>query len=202
MQAAPELSDLAVALALLGIIVLWPSVAILRALHWVTVGPGDVGLVYRHGRFSREIGPGRHLLWPGATLRRVTMIPQTLHVRGYETTSRDGWTVVLSAVATFQIAEGQARAALEDDVLAPIERVCHAVGFALFDLTDRHDLAELLTDHAGLNVALRLAMEEVVWTPCLILHRVHLTRVRFNPLARRYLARLAAARIDDPPPGA
>ena len=198
MQAAPDLAELAIALGLLGIVVLWPAVGILRALHWVTVGPGDVGLVYRHGKFSREIGPGRHLLWPGATLRRVTMISQTLHVRGYETTSQDGWTVVLSALVTFQIADGQARAALEDDVLTPLERVRHAVGFALFDLSDRYDLAELLTDHAGLNVSLRLAMEEVVWTRCLILHRVHLTRVRFNPLARRYLARLAATRVDDP----
>jgi regulator of protease activity HflC (stomatin/prohibitin superfamily) len=187
-----DLADLAIALGILGFAVFWPLRGILAALNWVVMPPGEVGLVYRFGRLRRELPPGRHLLGFGATLRRVVTIPQTLHVRGPETTTRDGWPVELWAVVTFQVAEGQARAAAEGDVLAPAERVRHAVALALAELADRTDLAALLGSRAARDEALAGAIGESVLPPALRIVRARLSRVRYPPLARRHLARLAA----------
>ena len=191
MSEGHDLADLAIAIALFSIAVLWPIRGIVAALNWASVGPGETGLVYRFGRFRGALPPGRHVLWPGATMRRVTLTPQTLHVTGFECTSQDGWTVVLSALVTFRVAEGAARAVLEDDVLSPVERVRHVVQLALCELADRTDLVDLVGSRAEHDAGLAAAIEEVGLGPRLLILRARVSRVRFNPLARRYLARLA-----------
>lgn len=185
------LADLAIALGILGFALLWPIRGILAALNWVVVPAGEVGLVYRFGRFRRELPPGRHLLGFGATVRRIPTIPQTLQVRGPETTSRDGWPVELCALVTFQLQPGQARAAAEADVLAPIERIRHAVALALAEHADCTDLATLLGSRAAQDDALADALGESIMPAHLRILSARVSRVRYPPLARRHLARLA-----------
>ena len=191
MTASSDLADVAIALGILGFALFWPVRGILAALNWVIIPQGEVGLVYRFGRFRRELPSGRHLLGFGATVRRIPVIPQTLHVRGPETTTKDGWPVETWALVTFQVEPGQARAAAEADVLAPIARVRHAVGLALAEHADRTDLATLLGSRAAQDDALADALGDCVMPAHLRILSARVSRVRYPPAARRHLARLA-----------
>jgi|GEM_PF-7056823 len=100
-----ELEDgLAHALAVLAV-----TLAILFYLGWwriprTTIADHETALIYRHGRFSRQVGPGRHFVFPGSTVRRCRTIPQTLHIRPPDMLTRDGIPVRATALVTFRIA--------------------------------------------------------------------------------------------------
>jgi len=76
-----------------------------------TLREGERGLVYRHGRFDREVGPGRHWMPFGRELVRVTMAEQTLLVPNQEVMTADRLPVKVTGLATYRIT--QARKAVE-----------------------------------------------------------------------------------------
>lgn len=204
MSDGPDLATLAIALALLGFAVLWPLSGLARLLRWTDINPGETALLYRFGRYRGELGPGRYILWPWTTMRRVATNPRSLTVRGMEATSADGWPTLVSAAVTFQVMPGMARAVMEADVLNPVERVRHHVELALLELTDRTALADLVASRKALDDALRAEFDSLGPLAGITVTRLRVSRVRFPVLGQKYLARLAAERqagLDPRPPG-
>ena len=201
-----ELEDgLAHALAVLAV-----TLAILFYLGWwriprVTIGDNETALIYRHGRFSRQVGPGRHFLFPGSVVRRCRTIPQTLHIRPPDMLTRDGIPVRVTALVTFRIAPADARGVLETDVLTPIERVRHTALFALSDLIEDRTMADLLEERGGLDAELTSNMREreVPLPPRIALLDVRVGPLTVGPDVRRMLIAAARDRANpDPTAGA
>ncbi|MEO6807680.1 MAG: cation-translocating P-type ATPase family protein [Isosphaeraceae bacterium] len=55
---------------------------------WTAIGPGEVGLMQRQGRYLQQIGPGLHLRWPPPIERVVRLEPS--RVRGVAIGFRTG----------------------------------------------------------------------------------------------------------------
>ncbi|MBR0649070.1 slipin family protein [Roseomonas terrae] len=73
-----------------------------------TIWPWEVGLLYRNGRFVRELPPGRH--WAGFAareVRRVATTRQLAVVPAQEVLTADGFQVKLSVVVEYRIADAR-----------------------------------------------------------------------------------------------
>lgn len=63
------------------------------------------GVVLRFGKFHREIGPGRHWMWPFMIeeVWTTNVVPETMKIGPQSLTSRDGKSVVITTVITFHV---------------------------------------------------------------------------------------------------
>lgn len=85
------------------VLVAW-SVLCARYLHEFVVNDGFVGLIYRNGRLTKVVNPGRHFRW--GKLYRITFVETRntlLPIAGQEVLSADGISVKISVVVTSQV---------------------------------------------------------------------------------------------------
>lgn len=72
----------------------------------VVVQDYECALLYRHGKFVRRLGAGRHRLWgAGHAFARVDLRKATLTLSGQEVLSADQVSLKISLTATFQITD-------------------------------------------------------------------------------------------------
>jgi regulator of protease activity HflC (stomatin/prohibitin superfamily) len=74
---------------------------------WEVVDEYERAIVLRLGRFNRELGPGWHLICPGGVERalRDNVVPTTAALPPQSLTTKDGQSVVVSAIVTWEIAD-------------------------------------------------------------------------------------------------
>lgn len=72
---------------------------------WKVVKQGQAGLLYRDGKFSSQVGPGRVRIGRRDDLVVVATLQQVVTVAGQEVLSRDGFQPKLSAVAAFRVVD-------------------------------------------------------------------------------------------------
>jgi regulator of protease activity HflC (stomatin/prohibitin superfamily) len=88
----------------------WPASAREATLGAVTIYEYERGLLYRRGRFLRELGPGRYRLWP-FTHRRIFIVDlrrASVQVVNQKLLTADQITVTLNLVADYEIADAPA----------------------------------------------------------------------------------------------
>lgn len=68
-----------------------------------TVREGERGLVYRHGRFAQDVGPGQHYMLFGREMQRVATNEQTMMVSNQEILTSDRMPVRATAIVTYKI---------------------------------------------------------------------------------------------------
>lgn len=119
----PALQRLLVWAALAGAAI-WAARKIASSGISSTVAEGHRGVVYRHGRFEQELGPGRHWMVFGRALTTVPMNEQSFIVGNQEVMTADRMAVRVTATVTFKVVH--ARKAIEasaDGYLAALYRV-------------------------------------------------------------------------------
>ena len=94
---------------------------------WIVVDAYQKAVVLRFGRFHRELDPGLHWMVPFGIDRALTdsVVPRTINLGPQSLTTRDGRSVVVSAVVTCRVANIK-------QALLEVEGVNHAVRDASF----------------------------------------------------------------------
>lgn len=114
-----------------------------------TIGEGERGVVYRHGRFAQEVGPGRHYMVFGRELKRVAMNEQSMVVSNQEVLTADRMPIRLSALLTYRIIHP--RKALEKSATGYYQPVYFAAQLALRDLAAEMALEAFLDARTKLD---------------------------------------------------
>lgn len=121
---------------------------------WKTTVPeGSRGLVYQHGKFERDVGPGRYWLLNGRSILLVATNEQTIAVSGQEVMTRDRLAVRLSALAKFKVVD--ARLAHEKSNGGFYNPVYYAIQIAMREVVAGRTLEELLDTRGDLDAALK-----------------------------------------------
>jgi len=113
------------------------------------VSEGVRGVIYRDGKFVREVGPGRYWIFPRSTLRTVNVNDITITVPSQEVLSQDRLALRMSAVATIRIRD--ARKALETSSEGYYNAIYRGLQLALRDLAATSSLEALLDQRASLD---------------------------------------------------
>ncbi len=123
-----------------------------RYLTELTLWEREAGLLFRHGKFERELGAGRHRLWgAGYEVLRFDTRWRELQVAGQEMLTADRATVRLTAVAVYRIAEARLFHSVAEDAT----RVLYtAVQLALRDLAGAEGTEALIERKADLGASL------------------------------------------------
>lgn len=154
-RSVTELSDVMrlLALVLLAGAVLWMIRTIKGAGLSETITEGERGLVYRYGRFDREVGPGKHWMVFGRRIVRVPINEQTFIVANQEVMSADRMSVKVSALATFKIT--QPRKAMEKAKDGYRQPIYYAAQMAIRDVVSQQGLEAMLDTRTALDVQLK-----------------------------------------------
>ena len=118
-----------------------------------TVPEGARGLIYRHGKFEQNVGPGRHWLLNGRSLLIVPTNEQIVAVSGQEVMTSDRLAVRLSALAKFKIVD--ARLAQEKSNGGHHQPVYYAIQIAMREVVAGLTLEDLLDTRGSLDAALK-----------------------------------------------
>jgi regulator of protease activity HflC (stomatin/prohibitin superfamily) len=119
----------------------------------VVVREGEVGLLYRQGRFVRRLAPGAHWLWRyGARVEPVDTRLRTLTVPGQEVLSQDAVGLKVSVTVRFAV---EAPELALHRVQRYEEALYAAVQLALRAEASRQPLEELLAGRGELGARLR-----------------------------------------------
>ncbi len=117
-----------------------------------TVGEGERGLVYQHGRFVQEVGPGRHWLVFGRKLVRISMKENVFSVANQEVLSADRMPVKATALVTYRITHP--RTAAEKAEGGHFNPVYYVSQLALRDVMAELPLEELIDARTRLDTPL------------------------------------------------
>jgi regulator of protease activity HflC (stomatin/prohibitin superfamily) len=145
-------TDFAVPLAVtLAVVAL--SVAISLWTTWrrsgVIVSEGFRGVIYKDGKFQREVGPGRYHIFRNSTLRPVNVNEIAITVPSQEVLSQDRLALRLSAIAIVRIRDP--RKALEASAEGYYAAIYRAIQLALRDLGASAPLETLLDERPALD---------------------------------------------------
>ena len=110
------------------------------------------GLLYRDGRFARELGPGKYWQVPGRVIHTVSIVPEILLVGPQEVLTADRFLVKLAAVVSFRTVD--ARTAFEGSIAGRGEALRTRVQLALRDLVVVRTLEALLEARPVLDAEL------------------------------------------------
>lgn len=149
-------------------------------------------LVYRDGRFQRELGPGRHRVprWRHRTVR-VGVRPRLLVVPLQEVLTADGLAVKVSLTATVRV---DAARTWHEAVEAPDGFLYAALQIALREAVAARSLEELLADRAQLPEQMRDAVGGAASAVGLAVEGLALRDVVVPAELRHAAAELATAR--------
>jgi regulator of protease activity HflC (stomatin/prohibitin superfamily) len=110
---------------------------------------GERGLVYRHGRFEREAGPGQHWMMFGRTMTRVPVNELNLMIANQEVMSADRMAVKLSALVIYKVID--ARKAMEKSNGGYYQPLHYAAQLALRDVVAELPLETLVDTRTKLD---------------------------------------------------
>ncbi|MBA2127750.1 hypothetical protein DLM45_16180 [Hyphomicrobium methylovorum] len=139
------------------IVVFLVALAIILAMQaWKTfagaaniVSETERGVLYKHGLFVREVGPGRYWNFPGTVLKRLTVNEMAITVPSQEVMSQDRLPIRLSAIAIIKVRDP--RKALEASSDGYYSAVYRTLQLALRDLAAEAPLEGLLDQRASLD---------------------------------------------------
>ena len=158
----------------------------------VVVPEWERALVYRDGRFERELGPGRtRLRRRRRSVVRVAVRPRLLTVPVQEVLTADGLGVKVSLLATCRV--GDARTWVEA-VEGADAFVYAALQVALREAVAGRTLEEVLAARTGLGDELRAAVQEAAGAVGVVVEPVALRVVVVPAELRRAAAEVATAR--------
>lgn len=130
------------------------ALSMLTSRKWfATVPENSRGLVYQHGKFEKDVGPGRYWLLHGRSVLLIPMNEQIIAVSGQEVMTSDRLAVRLSALAKFKIVD--ARLAQEKSNGGYYQPVYYAVQIAMREVVAARTLEELLDTRGNLDAALK-----------------------------------------------
>lgn len=131
--------------------------AVIRALMpatWTaTVHEGSRGLIYRHGKFEREVGPGQYWVWGGRSILLLPTNESIIAVSGQEVMTSDRLAVRMSALAKLKIVD--ARKAQETSSGGYHQPLYYAIQLAMREVIAGLSLESLLDTRGNLDVALK-----------------------------------------------
>jgi regulator of protease activity HflC (stomatin/prohibitin superfamily) len=195
-------------LLLLALVVLIAGAALARAREVTTVYPPMVGLLYRNGKFERELPPGRYAWFDPLRRRKVVMVALAgLPVQLGEITvlSRDqfsfrlGLAPVLNIVDARRFAESQSL--IEQSAFAPYVPMAssHAalhslVAAAAIGVAGGYTLAEILAAPAAVPEGLRAKLADAV--PGAVVEQVLLTAINLPPETRKMFTDVERAKME------
>ncbi len=117
-----------------------------------TIKEGERGLVYRYGRFDREVGPGQHWMVFGRTMTRVPVNELNILVANQEVMTADRMAVKLSALVTYKVIHP--RKAVEKSQSGYYQPLYYAAQLSLRDAVAELQLEMLIDTRAQLDAAL------------------------------------------------
>jgi regulator of protease activity HflC (stomatin/prohibitin superfamily) len=194
---------------ILAVAALVAALALLAGLKRAVVMPGEVGLLYRDGRFVRELPPGPHR-WFDLTLRtsvhRVSLLPRALSPLPLDVISKDqfAFRLVVTPLATVTDArafhEGTRRAATVPAAMAaymlhePYDRLHPTLAAAALHVVSLLTLEEFLAQQTASLTPAQAAVAEVL--PGTRLDALLVTSVTLPPEVRKMFTEVERARRD------
>ncbi|SFR85048.1 SPFH domain-containing protein [Sphingomonas jatrophae] len=174
----------------------------------VTIYPGNTGLLYRDGRFVRELPPGRYGWWNMGTRSRVLTVPTLplpVTVPEMSVLSRDqfAFRLVLVPVVAVQdarlFAESQPIAAPpahlpELPLSAAHPALRPLLAAAALEETGRHMLADLIAEPQPLVEAIAARLADAL--PGAAIPQVLLTAINLPPETRKMFTDVARAKVE------
>ena len=196
------------AILLLVLVVLVAGVALARAREVTIVYPPMLGLLYRDGRFERELPPGRYAWFDPFGRRKVVKVALTgLPVQLGEITvlSKDQFSFRLGLAPVLNIVDArlfsESQAAVEPQSFAPYfplgagHPALHwLVAAAAIDVVGGHTLAEILAAREAVVEGLRAKLADAV--PGAEVKRVLLTAINLPPETRKMFTDVERARTE------
>jgi regulator of protease activity HflC (stomatin/prohibitin superfamily) len=183
------------------------AAALWRAARRVTVFyPPQVGLLYRNGRFVRELPPGRHVhLDLGATTRIVPVSLAEVPVTLGETTvlSKDQFSFRLALAPVLAVTDARAYAESQPAPPHALAQLLPAtthpalqplVAAAALEAAAARTLAELLAGQRGFLDALVASLADAI--PGARIERVLLTGINLPPETRKMFTDVERARFE------
>jgi regulator of protease activity HflC (stomatin/prohibitin superfamily) len=163
-------------------------------LRRAVIHESHVGLLYRHGRFERLLGPGGHwLIGPGHEVVPVDLRRRLLVVSGQEVLTSDTVQVRASAVVAYRVADAP-RALHEFDSYETELRV--ATQLALRTAAGEHPLDDLLEQRLGLRERLTALVADRAAELGLALHSVELRDLMLPGSIKSAFAEVLQARAE------
>jgi len=173
-----------------------------------TIYPPAVGLLYRDGRFERELPPGRHAWFdPFGRTRLVPVSLAELPTPLGEITvlSRDQFSFRLALAPVLRIVDAQLFAESQQAVEPnPLHRLMPAAAThmalhplaaaAALEVVATRTLAEILADHDGVTGGIAARLEQAI--PGAAVERVLLTAINLPPETRRIFTDVERARME------
>ena len=126
-----------------------PTGRALRRGRRITVNHWEQGLLFRHGRLDRVLGPGAHRRWlKGFTLRAVDMRPWVVVVPTQEVPTADGTTVKVTVAGQARVTDASTYVTAARDT----EQALYlAVQIALRELAATTTIDDLLTGRGDMG---------------------------------------------------
>lgn len=166
----------------------------------VVVQPWETALVYRDGRFDRELPPGAHRLFdPGRRVQVVTLTtaPQAAQIGPVEAYAREGFAFRLTVAFTFTLADPRAYHEASAGLgFAPGLRLPGfdaALTAAVAAAAARRSMAEMVADPQP--VAAEALAAVAAGFPAVTLANPAVARLQLPPEVRRLFTEVEAARL-------
>jgi regulator of protease activity HflC (stomatin/prohibitin superfamily) len=113
------------------------------------ISEGSRGVIYKDGKFVRDVGPGRYWIFPRSTLKAVSVNEVAITVPSQEVLTQDRLALRMSAVAIIRIRDP--RKALETSAEGYYNAVYRTVQLALRDIAAGASLEALLDQRGALD---------------------------------------------------
>jgi len=175
------------AIVLIGIVVI--ATACVRR---IVVCESHVGLLYRNGRFKRELTPGRHFVWrPGTRCETFDQRRETTMIPGQELLSKDNVGLKITLAVSHEIAD--ARLAAEAVQCSALE-LYTAGQLALREALAQRNIDEILEARSNIGAEMLPVVAEKAAAFGLIVRAVEIKDVMFPGELKRIFAEVVRAR--------
>lgn len=195
-------------LAGLGLALLVAAIILLAGRRVATIYPPAVGLLYRDGRFERELLPGRHVWFdPFARTRlfRLSLAEMPAQLGEFTVLSKDQFSFRIGLAPVLKIVDAQAfhesQPAAEPHALSHLLPAAagHAWLYPLLaatagEVAGTMTLAEMLSDQQAVTGAIQAKLAQAI--PGAVVDRVLLTAVNLPPETRRMFTDVERARME------
>ena len=152
------------------------------------------GLIYRSGRFEREVGPGRYWLFFNRTLYTVSKTEQSLLVPAQEVLSADRLQFKLSGVMTYSITEP--RRIFEATAGRYGEALMLDLQLALREIASSRPLEKLIDERKALDAELLALVKTRSEPRGIAISQAALRDIMLSAETRRLYAEFERARLE------